>query len=410
MGISSTYIPIIACCELLPKRARLLDKLSPNASVFCGDIREIWRDMVDAMRSKMGPTWRPFIVTASPPCQGMSSNGLGRIRSQVRTGVRPFEDQRNQLISPALEVVLRLQPDWVVIENVKAMRTTKIRSGGGEMENAVVVIKKTLRNYEVQDQVLNAADYGVPQHRERLIIICRRRGPDEDENNGQHSCDNDEDRILYHPSPTHQCRDHISINKATMHLAPLDAIHHREDPSCYSGLHRVPAWRQDQHFWMSHTDEGKSAMENDICVNCGHTQTDSKGRHLTSCEACQSTLPRPQIIQKGCPHPRLVKAFKTSYKRMHGSAPASTLTTNSGVISSDIKGHPTQNRVLSLLEVLIASSMCEFPGGPSCTWHDRVLDVFSGLGDDRLIREVCGEGICPLMMSHIARRILKLSS
>ena len=42
---------------------------------------------------------------------------------------------------------------------------------------------------------------------------------------------------------------------------------------------------------------------------------------------------------------------------MQSDRVASTLTTNSGVISSDIKGHPTQNRVLSLREIMILSSL-----------------------------------------------------
>ena len=58
----------------------------------------------------------------------MSSNGAGRIASQIRAGRRPKEDQRNRLILPGIEILECLKPDWFILENVKRMENTIIRN------------------------------------------------------------------------------------------------------------------------------------------------------------------------------------------------------------------------------------------------------------------------------------------
>ena len=83
---------------------------------------------------------------------------------------------------------------------------------------------------------------------------------------------------------------------------------------------------------------------------------------------------------------------------------------NSGVISSDVKGHPVQNRVLSLREILILSTL-DHP-----LWKDRF--TFRGipcgrmkkneLFSKKLIREVVGESIPPLAMLKIIERLKQL--
>ena len=55
----------------------------------------------------------PWLITLSPPCQGMSSNGAGRISAAIREGKRPKEDERNRLILPGIEVLEALKPNWL---------------------------------------------------------------------------------------------------------------------------------------------------------------------------------------------------------------------------------------------------------------------------------------------------------
>ena len=149
---------------------------------------------------------------------------------------------------------------------------------------------------------------------------------------------------------------------------------------------------------MKHTPEGKSAFANLFCPKCSYH---NKKNDSVLCEKCGMALPRPSLFSNG--KYRLIKGFKTSYRRMELDRVASTLTLNSGVISSDMKGHPEQNRVLSLREILILSTL-DHP-----LW-DRKYS-FEGIHygrmssnsnfSQRLVREVIGESIPQLAMNKL---------
>ena len=85
---------------------------------------------------------------------------------------------------------------------------------------------------------------------------------------------------------------------------------------------------------------------------------------------------------------------------------------NSGVISSDLKGHPEQNRVLSLREILRLSTLdhqqwkksYDFSGVALGKWDES--HSFSA----RLVREVIGESIPPLAMKCMVDHLLRLET
>ena len=112
---------------------------------------------------------------------------------------------------------------------------------------------------------------------------------------------------------------------------------------------------------------------------------------------------------------RLIKGFRTSYRRLRWDAPGSTLTMNSGVISSDMKGHPDQNRVLSLKEIRILATIDNRPG-VEYPWHGKYhftnkpagLTGEDPLIDARLVRQVIGESIPPLAMARIVGHLIEL--
>ena len=92
------------------------------------------------------------VVVAGPPCQGFSL-----------TGPRNFDDPRNQLYLSVFGVVKKFKPKAFLIENVKGMRALY---GGAVVEEIVSRFNKL--GYNVSPpRVLTAADYGVPQLRER---------------------------------------------------------------------------------------------------------------------------------------------------------------------------------------------------------------------------------------------------
>ncbi len=113
------------------------------------------------------------IVIGGFPCQGFS----------VANPYRHVKDSRNKLYLELLRVIKEKKPKYFVAENVPGI----LSIGKGE------VIKMIMRDfkeagYKAQYKVLNAANFGVPQKRMRVIILGTRE---------------DVEPRIYHPKPTH---------------------------------------------------------------------------------------------------------------------------------------------------------------------------------------------------------------
>lgn len=102
------------------------------------------------------------IITAGFPCQPFSSAGN-------RKGVY---DSRGELYLECLRIIESKKPKAVLFENVKGLLSSKHQSG----KNLIDVIKSDLERigYRVNYKVINASDYGVPQNRERMLLIALR--------------------------------------------------------------------------------------------------------------------------------------------------------------------------------------------------------------------------------------------
>ena len=397
-------IPIIASCEIVPSRANLIRINFPKTKVFEGDIWELKDDFISYLTSNLKGN-RPWLLTLSPPCQGMSSNGAGRISSAIRNGTRPKEDERNRLILPAIDVLEAVQPDWFILENVRRMENTVIRNELDEPENILDCLGRRMHplGYTIRANILDFRDYGVPHHRRRLITIaCRLK-------NIVTKCPPTEeifskDLSILHPKPTHRRTGAVkwlAMNKCIGHLPKLDALSNLRDSK--DPFHSIPKWNPQQYFWMSHTPEGQTAFDNMKCPKCDFINTEKEG---VLCSKCGSELARPCIYKNG--DKRLIKGFKTSYRRMRSSEPASTLTMNSGVISSDMKGHPTQNRVLSLREILLLSTLDHKDWPFTYRFFEEAVSDSSVEKNKKLVREVIGESIPPLALSKIVKNLKKV--
>ncbi|MDO7877354.1 DNA cytosine methyltransferase [Hymenobacter sp. ASUV-10] len=124
----------------------------PDVELFADDIRHL--EQVDVPRDE------PLVVFGGPPCQGFST-------SNQRT--RSLENNNNWLYAEFLRVVKMFSPlpDWVVFENVKGFTETAdgvfLQTVIGELEDL---------GYTVTTQVLNAANFGIPQRRNRFFAIA----------------------------------------------------------------------------------------------------------------------------------------------------------------------------------------------------------------------------------------------
>lgn len=112
------------------------------------------------------------IIIGGPPCQAFSSVG----RAQSPDGMS--SDPRNYLFENYLQILNHFKPKMFIFENVKGILTAK--PGGVKIFD--IIIKEMSKTYNVVSNpkilLLNAADYGVPQIRERVIIIGIRKDID----------------------------------------------------------------------------------------------------------------------------------------------------------------------------------------------------------------------------------------
>jgi DNA (cytosine-5)-methyltransferase 1 len=100
------------------------------------------------------------VVFGGPPCQGFSI-----------IGKRSLDDPRNTLIFHYIRLVLELKPKFFVLENVKGMTVGKHKEFITEI---AYQFEKNNYKFLKKYQVLNAAEYGIPQNRERLFLLgCR---------------------------------------------------------------------------------------------------------------------------------------------------------------------------------------------------------------------------------------------
>ncbi len=113
------------------------------------------------------------IVVGGPPCQGWSQVGRGKLRTLREADTRrktTGADPRNELYKQFLRYVKDFQPKVAVMENVPGML-----SHDGNNVAAIVASALEECGYTVSWKLLDAADLGVPQHRERLFFVGVRR-------------------------------------------------------------------------------------------------------------------------------------------------------------------------------------------------------------------------------------------
>lgn len=128
------------------------------------------------------------IVAGGFPCQGFSM-----------AGNRIVDDPRNSLYLELIEIVKRLQPDFVICENVKGLRSML----NGLVEKKIIDDFHSI-GYEMNVMTLCAADYYTPQKRERVIFIGNRKGLKN-----------------YHPKPILQSSQYITTGTAIADLMEM---------------------------------------------------------------------------------------------------------------------------------------------------------------------------------------------
>lgn len=153
----------VASVEIMPEAVEtytynfIENKKLAEKGIESRDIREqsVKEALYESVKNK-----HIHLIVGGFPCQGFSM-----------AGNRVVTDSRNSLYLEMLEIVRKIQPDFVVMENVEGLRSML----DGKVE-AKIISDYQEAGYDINVTVLNSADYGVPQIRKRVIFIGNRLG------------------------------------------------------------------------------------------------------------------------------------------------------------------------------------------------------------------------------------------
>lgn len=148
VGFENAGANILLANEIDKKAAETYVANRPNANMIVDDINNIWEQLENYKDVD--------IVFGGPPCQGFSV--IGKMNP---------EDERSQLIWSFLHAVEIIRPRVFVMENVKALATISKWNG----VKTAFITKAEKMGYGCTPFIINAADYGTPQKRERVFFI-----------------------------------------------------------------------------------------------------------------------------------------------------------------------------------------------------------------------------------------------
>ena len=180
LGLERAGFEIRTACEV-DKFCRQTIALNRPETTLLGDIND-YQTAEILHAAKLTPKDDIDLVVGGPPCQAFSTAGK-------RKG---FHDDRGNVFLKCVDLAIALQPKFIVIENVRGLLSCPLshrphdQRGEGfpdlsedELKGGALnfVLNRLKRSgYSYSFNLYNAANYGTPQIRERVIIICARDG------------------------------------------------------------------------------------------------------------------------------------------------------------------------------------------------------------------------------------------
>jgi DNA (cytosine-5)-methyltransferase 1 len=328
LGFSSSGFDIRGHLELDDGLNAIYTRNFPKSERLGSDIRNVNNDALTEFASTLGGI---DLIVGGPPCQGFSL-----------AGKRKKDDPRNALFYDYLRFVDAFRPKVAVMENVRLL--TSMRDNDGNFVKNNIVEEFERRDYRVEMFEVNAKDYGVPQHRERVFFLAV------DKNIGvlpSFPPKSSEWSLIKHSEfqPFRTFADACS-DLAFLESGEIDETDH---------LHKAVSHPKHVIEWLWDVPEGHSAHDNE-----------------------DANLRPPS-------------GYNTTYKRQIWFEPASTVQTTFGMISGCRNVHPIATRSLSIRE---AARIQSFP------------DWYRFEGSQGTIRTGIGNAVPPLLAFRIAQHLL----
>lgn len=314
------------------KAAETFKRNMPETEVLVGDITDVEiKEKIVRLAKETGVN----MLVGGPPCQGYSMKGkkLG------------LEDPRNFLFREYLELVKKIQPEVFVIENVKGL----LLSANGWFKDEIIHAIEGL-GYKVNVDVLNAADFGVPQSRERAIFICSKHNSI--------------------PVPTATVTEKTTVRDAIFDLAYLE-----------SGEGDF-----EQDYITKATSSYQIAMRGDSKKLYNHKASNHKQIAIDKLK-----LIPPEKGKECLPEElRGKQKFKTTWGRLKWDCVSPTIDTRFDASSNGTNNHPFLNRAITPRE---AARLQSFDDG-FVFWGSKVH-----------VRKQIGNAVPPLLAKAIADQI-----
>lgn len=284
-GFSMVGVRSIFASDIDENCEKTFTRNFPDTPFLCKDITNITKEEVDALTKGVVPD----IIVGGPPCQGFSL--ANKRRNKIK------DDPRNKLFYGFVKFINWYSPKAFVMENVKGLlsmhRGEVIRTIVEEFTNAGEC------GYNVAYKVLKASDYGVPQNRERVILIGFRK---------------DLNIQPLHPAPYEQ--DHlITVDEAISDLPQIAAgqgtevqEYPQEPKNEYQKMMRQNSNFVLNHIAMKHTARLIARFE---AIKPGQDLLDVWETHGS--------------LKRGSPNEKSTVKFHQNNQRLFGDKPAPTI-------------------------------------------------------------------------------------
>ncbi len=330
LGFSAAGFSIIGHVELEQKLRTIYSLNFPAAASLGADITSVSGTALRSFAATLGSI---DAIIGGPPCQGFSL-----------AGKRNINDPRNQLFKYYLRFLDSFRPKIALMENVRLLTSMKNQAGHLILDD--ILASFSGYGYDVQAFEINAKDYGVPQHRERIVFIAVRR---------------DLNQKPSIPPATHGESGSLvdEVKKYRTFADACSDLPFIESGQTYEAdkLHEAVAHPDHVIKWLWDVKQGASAHDNKD------------------------------------PDNRPPSGYNTTYKRQIWDEPASTVQTTFGMISGCRNVHPIATRSLTIRE---AARIQSFP------------DEFSFSGTRGDIRKGLGNAVPPLLAYVLAAHLRKI--
>ncbi|MCI9365853.1 MAG: DNA cytosine methyltransferase [Clostridia bacterium] len=289
------------------------------------------------------------VIIGGPPCQGFST-----------LGKRFIDDPRNKLFREYVRIVDEISPSFFVMENVLGILSME---KGKVLENIIKAFNDI--HYNVEYKILNAAEFGIPQQRERVIFIGTKTN-----------------KAILYPKETHTLNGAPNLEKA---LTLWEAI---SDLPKDSNLETIPYTSESKNNYQEAMRRNSIGITNHNTVF--HNEKAKKMMKYIpvgkSVWDVQDKIPKELIPTSG---------YGNTYARLNPDEPGMTITRNFSCISSSRCIHPYANRGLTARE---AARIQSYP------------DNYVFLGSKTDISIQIGNSVPPLLGEKIAYTIKEMLS